>query len=115
MAFCPQCRRTAPSGEVKCAVCGTRLLKSPPRDPDQGELFEAVELFDVPDEITGMALRSFLADQGVEANLRELQASFYGTTLNPGGGLWAKLVVPKEQEAKARELIERFLAEFHGR
>lgn len=115
MPVCPRCRRTYPDGEEKCEACGAGSARSLPPDPDQGELFEVVELYDVPDEITGLALRSFLADQGVEANVRELQASFYGITLNPGGGLWGKLVVAKEQEQKARTLIRQFMTEFQGR
>ncbi len=112
MPVCPRCHRAYPVGAEVCEECDVRLGTS---DPLQGELFEVVELYDLPDEITGLALRSFLAEQGIEANLRQLQASFYGITLNPGGGLWGKLVVAKEQETQARALIERFLTEFHGR
>jgi hypothetical protein len=115
MPVCPQCQHAYPVGAVDCETCGTRLVKSPPPDPNQGQLFEVVELFDLPDEITGMALKTFLADQGIEVNVRELQASFYGITLNPGGGIWGKLVVAKEYESQARALVKEFLKEFPGR
>jgi membrane protein YqaA with SNARE-associated domain len=79
------------------------------------ELFETVEIYKIPDEITGMALSSFLADAGVEASVQPMEASFYGGALNVMLGYWGKLLVPRDQEVKARKQLEIFLREFHGR
>lgn len=74
-----------------------------------------VDIFKVPDEITGLAVRSFMAGNGVDAVLQNMQASFYAGTLNLVLGYWGKLLVPKEQETKARGLLEEFLRDFQGK
>jgi membrane protein YqaA with SNARE-associated domain len=79
------------------------------------ELFEMVEIYKIPDEITGMALNSFLVDAGIEASIQPMEASFYGGALNVMLGYWGKLLVPRDEETKARKLLETFIREFHGK
>ena len=115
MPFCPQCRQEYSTGVNACPDCRVSLVGSLPPHPDQIALFEMTEIYKIPDEITGMALRSFLADAGVEASIQPMEASFYGGTLNTLLGYWGKLLVPAEQATKARKQLEIFLREFHGR
>jgi len=115
MPFCPQCRREYETGVRTCSDCQTPLVRNLPPDPNQIELFELVEIYKIPDEITAMALSSFLADAGLDASIQPMEASFYGGTLNTLLGYWGKLLVPAEQEPKARKQLEIFLKEFHGR
>jgi hypothetical protein len=116
MPFCPKCFREFSAAESVCPDCRQPLVRSLPPDPRQGELFEAVELYQIPDEIMGLALKSFLADLGIDSSLQEMRASFYGSILNPGqAGYWGKLLVAKEQEAGARRALAQFLREFTGR
>jgi hypothetical protein len=115
MPFCPQCQREFEDGIKLCPECRVSLVRNLPPDPNQMALFEMVEIYKIPDEITGMALSSFLADAGVDASIQPMEASFYGGTLNTLLGYWGKLLVPVEQEAKSRKQLEIFLKEFHGR
>ena len=114
MHFCPQCRRGSETGESVCPQCRVPLVRSLPTDPNQMALFEMTEIYKIPDEITGMALSSFLADAGVEASIQPMEASFYGGALNTLLGYWGKLLVPAEQAAKAKKQLEIFLKEFNG-
>jgi len=116
MPFCPKCYTEYPPEVSACPECQLKLIKSLPPDPNQGVLFEIVELCKISDEITAMALRSFLADGGIDATVQEMQASFYGSVLNPGNeGYWGKLLVDRHQEAKARRLLDAFQREFQTR
>ena len=115
MPFCPQCRQEYENHKNTCPDCRVPLVRSLPPDPNQIALFEMTEIYKIPDEITGMALSSFLADAGVEASIQPMEASFYGGALNTILGYWGKLLVPAEQETKARQQLEIFLKEFGGR
>jgi hypothetical protein len=115
MPFCPQCRREYETRTHTCPACRVSLVRSLPVDANQMSLFEMTEIYKIPDEITAMALSSFLADAGVEASVQPMEASFYGGTLNTLLGYWGKLLVPAEQAAKAKKQLEIFLKEFHGR
>jgi hypothetical protein len=114
MPFCPSCRREYEAGVSLCPDCRVSLVRSLPPDANQIALFEMTEIYKIPDEITGMALSSFLADAGVEASVQPMEASFYGGTLNTLLGYWGKLLVPSEQAAEAKKQLEIFLKEFHG-
>ena len=115
MPFCPQCSREFGTGVLNCPDCHAALLRTRPLDPNQMEMFEMVEIYKIPDEITGMALSSFLADAGVQASIQPMEASFYGGALNVMLGYWGKLLVEREDEAKARKFLEDFLRDFHTR
>ncbi len=114
MPFCPNCGTEYVPGVTTCADCQVLLVDHLPPDPNQGELFETVELCKVPDEITAMALKSFLLDGGVDVGIRNMTASFYGNVLNGVQGNWGAVIVDKAQEEKARKLYADFLREFHG-
>ncbi len=114
MPFCPKCGCEYNPGIRLCADCQVPLVNHLPPDPNQGELFETVELCKVPDEITAMALKSFLLDGGVDVGIRNMTASFYGTVLNEVQGYWGTVIVDKAQEEQARELYAGFMREFHG-
>jgi hypothetical protein len=83
--------------------------------PDQGELFETAEICKVPDEITGLAIRSFLLENGIEAELRNLEASFFGNVLSNLQGFWGAVQVPKVKETEAKKLYAVFMKEFEGK
>jgi hypothetical protein len=114
MPFCPKCRYEYNPEVKECPDCGEKLVASLGPDPNQGELFDTVVLYKVPDEITGLALRSFLLDAGIEAVLQDMQASFYGSVLTGMQGYWGKVIVAKEQESRARELLAEFKQDFPG-
>jgi hypothetical protein len=80
-------------------------------DPAQGELFERVEIAKIPDEITGLTLKTMLMDQGIEAELQDLQGSFYGSVLTSVQGYWGKLFVAKADESKARDIVRDFMGD----
>lgn len=112
--LCPRCHQSVTGQTGRCPACGASLEPEAGQNP-QGELFEMVDIYKIPDEITGLAIRSFLADHGIDAVLQDMQASFYAGTLNMFLGYWGKLLVPKEQEEQARGLLEDFLRDFQGR
>jgi hypothetical protein len=97
----------------ECPECKQGLVPSLQPDPNQGELFEIVELCKVPDEITGMALHSYLLDAGIQASLQDMHASFYGSVLSSLQGYWGAIIIPAEQEEKARKVLDRFWKEFN--
>jgi hypothetical protein len=74
---------------------------------------EMAELVSLPDEMTGRALQAFLLAAGIDARIRELQASFYSTVLNPKG-IWGKLVIPRAQAGEAHRLLEAWRRGFHS-
>ncbi len=114
MPFCPKCRYEYTPEVKECPDCEEKLVPSLGPDPNQGELFDTVVLYKVPDEITGLALRSFLLDAGIEAVLQDMQASFYGNVLTGMQGYWGKVIVTKEQESRAQELLAEFKRDFQG-
>ncbi len=115
MAFCPKCFTEYASEVNQCSDCQEKLVKALPPDPNQMDLFEMVEIYKIPDEITAMALNSFMVDAGIEAHVQCMDASFYGGALNVMLGYWGKLLVPRDSETKARKLLEAFVREFHGK
>jgi len=115
MPFCPKCGYAYNADVRVCPDCDEQLVSALPLDPNQGELFETVELCKVPDEITGMALHSFLLEAGIDANLQDMRASFYGNVLSGIQGFWGKIIVAKQDEEKAREVYEAFQMDFHGK
>lgn len=115
MPFCPKCGYEYEQHIAQCADCHVDLVGALPPDPNQVELFETIELCKVPDEVTAMALKSFLMDGGIEVGVRNMTASFYGTVLNGFQGNWGTLIVNKEQEAEAKRLYEAFKKEFYGK
>lgn len=114
MPYCPKCGYEYNEGVELCHDCQVALVASLPPDPNQGELFETKELCKVPDEITAMALKSYLMDNDIEVGVREMRASFYGDVLNGMQGYWGTIIVPLEQEEKAQKLYQAFQQEFYG-
>lgn len=115
MPFCPKCGVDYESDATRCTDCHVELIDTIPPDPNQGELFETKELCKVPDEITAMALKSFLMDSGIEVGIRNMSASFYGNVLDDFQGYWGTIIVPQEQAEDARRLYENFKQEFYGK
>jgi hypothetical protein len=115
MSFCPKCGYEYKPEINLCPDCKEKLVTSLPPDPNQVELFETVQLCKVPDEITGMALQSFLIEAGIDTNLRDMRASFYATVLSNMQGYWGTIIVAKKDEKKAKELYAAFQKDFQGK
>ncbi|MCK5243309.1 hypothetical protein KAR34_12750 [bacterium] len=115
MPYCPKCGYEYQPDINTCPDCNEQLVAFLPPDPNQGELFETVQLCKVPDEITGMALQSLLRDAGIDANLRDMRASFYGSVLSNMQGFWGTIIVYKKDEKKAQKLYATFQKDFQGK
>jgi len=111
--FCPRCREEYNADTRECPECREPLVRSLPRDPNQGELFQTAEICKVPDEVTGMALHAFLIDAGCQASLVDLHGSFYGSVLSNLQGFWGEIIVPQDEAEKARKLVDKFWQDFN--
>ncbi|MBN1595554.1 hypothetical protein JW933_06475 [candidate division FCPU426 bacterium] len=106
MPFCPKCGYEYRPSMSRCPDCDETLVAALP--PDQGGLIETVELCKVPDEVTGMAVQAYLLEAGIDANLRDMRASFYANVLANMQGYWGTIIIAKTDEQKARQIYKEF-------
>jgi hypothetical protein len=83
-----------------------------PQDSNQAALFETTELCKIPDEIMGLTLQAYLLEAGIDSNLRDMRASFYGSVLENMQGYWGTIIVAKQDEKRAREVYADFKKQF---
>ncbi len=108
MPICPRCRRTYAAEWSGCPHCFPEVQgKDSAEDSETARAI--VEIYRVPDEITGISAQAFLRSEGIPALLLDMRASFYGNVLSGIQGFWGKLLVLKDQEEAARRLLAVFL------
>ena len=109
MPFCPECRKSYEDGVVLCRDCRAPLVAELPREGQEDDLF--VDLRDVPDAVTGAMWQGALESQGVHAVIRSHALPAYGDVLRDWSTkAWGSLLVPREEFAEARAVMEDFLA-----
>jgi len=69
-----------------------------------------VSVREVPDEATAMMLCDFLNSQGIEATAEPVQISWFATVETMHHGFWGRVEVLGKDAARARALIEEYLA-----
>jgi hypothetical protein len=112
MPYCPQCRAEYREGFTECADCHVALVPElPPAPPDEVDPVETEMVMNLPDPVTAMELQAKLESDGIPVWVRSFDTTYLdGVTVNIAG-TWGRLWVRKEHAARARELIDQWLAE----
>lgn len=108
MPFCLKCGYEYLSGTEQCPECGAKLV-----DRVREETHEPAERFvrvwESPDEITAMSVKSALEGAGIPT-VEEVQRSwaYDGIDLSMRG-VYSVFMVPESRAQQARELISEYL------
>lgn len=71
---------------------------------------DMVPVFDAPDQISALAVSSFLNDNGIRSLVRSEQIPMYDGVAMMLFPRWGQVMVLENQQAKADILIKEFLA-----
>lgn len=118
MLICPECRTPYEPGVVVCRSCRVPLVDSAAdpgfREPGEtGEVVwvELAELCSVPNGVTAAMWIGALESQGLHPVLRSHTIPAYGDMLRDWTTrAWGRLLVPDDELAEARLVLEDFLA-----
>ena len=118
MPLCPECRTSFDPGVVLCRNCRVPLVDAadalPPVREDGGEGLEWVELAVVctlPNAVTAAMWKGALDSQGLHPVVRSHAIPAYGEVLRDWTTRsWGTLLVPCDELAEARLVLEDFLA-----
>jgi hypothetical protein len=102
--FCPQCRAEYVEGVVTCAECGVPLVETLREEPRREEV-----------EFVGILATESLADVTIIRSILEgsgIEYYFVGGIKSVGDPM--RLMVLKEQEADARELLKDLKLAFYS-
>ena len=105
---CPECRSEFTAGTERCPDCGVALVETlPPANPDQPAWIEVIETAD-PSLLP--VLESALDAAGIPCTVAGEEAvGIFPLGLNDThfaqSGIAARLLVPREREAEAREIL----------
>jgi len=110
--FCPQCRTEYREGFKKCSDCGSDLVNIlsalPGNQEDTGS--DMVPVFDAPDQLSAIAIASFLNDNGIRAVIKSEQIPMYDGVAMMLFPRWGQVVVLEPQSGEARKLIDDYLS-----
>jgi len=68
-----------------------------------------ISIYKVPDEVTGVTLKSLLEEQGIKAILRSSQIPWLDNIMTKALGYWGEILVKEEDRDKAKNIIKDFL------
>ena len=80
------------------------------RHPDELDREPLVSVREVPDEPTATLLCDFLKSQGIESTAVTVQMPWFSTLETLHHGFWGRVEVLGKDAARARALIEEYLA-----
>jgi hypothetical protein len=109
--FCPQCRSEYQPGFIRCADCDVELVDFLPEEEDLSnpptEDLDYVTVATAMDPLEESQIVSFLRSSGIEARVvgQGLRKIYPSVTYLTAAG--ARIMVPREDEAVAKELLER--------
>ena len=111
MKYCPECRSEYRDGFQICSDCGSPLIGRLPDDPEEkAPEAELVSVFDPPDPMIGQSLAALLEDNGIKSVLKSEQIPMYDGVAMMLQSRWGQLLVLEGDSARARELIDQYLA-----
>lgn len=120
MPICPECRTPYEPGVVLCRNCRVPLVDwadAPPPGAGEGEddegleWVELVEVSPVPNTVTAAMWKGALESQGLHPVVRSHSIPAYGEVLRDWTTrAWGTLLVPADELAEARLVLEDFLA-----
>ena len=110
--FCPNCRTEYRQGFKSCSDCGSDLAETLPLEADNQEEVNSdmMSVYDAPDQMSAMALSSFLNDSGIGAIVKSEQIPMYDGIALMLFPRWGRVMVLEHQYEKARALINEYLA-----
>lgn len=110
--FCPRCRAEYREGYKTCSDCEIGLVDSLPLESDnQNEInSDMMSVYDAPDQMSAMALSSFLNDSGIGAIVKSEQIPMYDGIAMMLFPRWGRVMVLEHQYEKAKMLIDEYLA-----
>ena len=91
-------------------MSGTDEDSAEEREREELDREPLVSVREVPDEATAMMLCDFLKSQGIEAAAEPVQISWLSTVETMHHGYWGRVEVLGKDAARARALIEEYLA-----
>lgn len=111
MAFCPTCKQAYPDDVTECPDDRTALVDELPFQAVPAETGGTwVEIASVGAVDEAQIVRGFLEEEGIPAQVENVQTSELPTTFGSLGEI--RIYVPAEHEAKAMELLKRREAEY---
>ena len=109
MSFCPKCRAEYVEGVEMCPDCQIMLVQELPPKDEVGYI-DLVELQRVPDEVSGVMMKGILENSGVNVILRAAKIPWYnGIASTWSTSYWGKILVPKEELERSREILDEYL------
>ncbi|MEO6461835.1 MAG: hypothetical protein ABIP29_02055 [Candidatus Eisenbacteria bacterium] len=119
MPICPECRTPYEPGVVVCRSCRVPLVDSaddpgllqPAGGGGETEWVELAEVCTVPNGVTAAMWKGALESQGLHPVVRSHSIPAYGEVLRDWTTrAWGSLLVPDDELAEARLVLEDFLA-----
>ncbi len=117
MPICPECRTSYDAGVVVCRSCRVPLVDSADEpellEPGDGvpEWIELAEVCAVPNGVAAAMWKGALESQGLHPVVRSHSIPAYGEVLRDWTTrAWGTMLVPDDELAEARLVLEDFLA-----
>lgn len=110
--FCPNCRTEYREGFKNCSDCGTNLVAALPPEADDRQAIDSdiFPVFDAPDQMSALALSSFLNDNGIRTVIKSEQIPMYDGVAMMLFSRWGRVMVLEHQYEEARALIDEYLS-----
>jgi len=68
-------------------------------------------VFQAPDEITANLIKGILESEGIEVLVHSHQVPWMDSIMKSAEGFWGDLLVPEEEAARARKVLEAYQSE----
>ncbi len=68
-----------------------------------------INIYKMPDEITGIGIKSLLEKEGIDCVLQSSQIPWYDSVMVSALGYWGEILVKEKDKEKAEAIIEDFL------
>lgn len=111
MPTCPECRATYDPGVVLCRDCRVPLVPAEELERGEREWVSLAEVRTLPNAVTAAMWKGALESQGLHPIVRSHAIPAYGEVLRDWTTrAWGTLLVPEDELAEARLVLEDFLA-----
>jgi len=68
-----------------------------------------INIYKMPDEITGIGIKSLLEKEGIDCVLQSSQIPWYDSVMVSALGYWGEILVKEKDKEKAEAIIEDFI------